>query len=59
MTDYRVIDAQQLEEELTTVADSIRKKTGGTEPLVWPEDFISGSQKVWDAAYDQFWNQHQ
>lgn len=63
MADYRVIDVQQLEGDLTAVADAIREKTGGTEALTWPEGFVSGSREVWDAAeeeaYNRFWNQYQ
>lgn len=36
MADYKVIDAEKLDADLTTVADAIREKGGTTEPLEFP-----------------------
>lgn len=36
MADYKVIDAEKLDADLTTVADAIRAKGGTTEPLEFP-----------------------
>ena len=30
-------------EELTLIADAIREKTGGEDPMVYPEGFVSES----------------
>lgn len=36
---YRWVDYQQLNEDLTSVADKIRSKTGGTAELHFPDEF--------------------
>lgn len=67
MADYRVIDAEQLDADLTAVAEAIRGQSGGTEPLAFPEGLISGVQAAGNkrfsdgeqAAYDAFWDAHQ
>lgn len=37
MADYRLVDATQLDRDLTTVADAIREKAGTNEPLAFPD----------------------
>lgn len=37
MAEYKVVDIEKLDTDLTTVADAIRAKTGGEEPLSFPE----------------------
>lgn len=37
MADYKVVDTEQLETDLTTVADSIRAKAGTEDKLAFPE----------------------
>lgn len=37
MADYRLVDATQLDSDLTTVADAIREKAGTSEPLTFPD----------------------
>ena len=47
MADYRVIDVEQLESDLTVVADSIREKGGTSEQLAFPNgmaDAVRGIQ---------------
>ena len=36
-----LVDSTQLNSDLTDVADAIRAKTGGTDPLAFPNEFIS------------------
>ena len=40
MADYCVIDRQQLEEDLISVADAIREKAGSEQMLSFPEGFV-------------------
>lgn len=51
MADYRVIDAEQLDADLTAVAEAIRGQSGGTEPLAFPEGLISGVQAAGDKRF--------
>ena len=37
----KLVDSAQLESDLTSVADAIRAKTGGTADLTFPADFVS------------------
>lgn len=37
----KLVDSAQLESDLTSVADAIRAKTGGTADLAFPADFVS------------------
>lgn len=37
----KLVDSAQLESDLTSVADAIRTKTGGTADLAFPADFVS------------------
>lgn len=39
MAEYKVIDAEKLEADLTSVADTIRAKGGTTDQLEWPEGY--------------------
>lgn len=41
MADYKVIDAEQLDADLTTVADAIRSKGGTTEQLLFPSGMVT------------------
>ena len=38
---YKLVNATQLDEDLTSIADAIRAKTGGVEDLEFPDDFNS------------------
>ena len=42
MANYKVVDADRLDGDLTAVADAIREKTGAADALVFPEDYVSG-----------------
>lgn len=46
MANYVVVDKDQLEANLTTVADSIRTKGGTTEQLVFPDGFVSAVESI-------------
>lgn len=41
MANYQVVDADQLDENLTSVADAIRAKGGTTDELDFPEEFTA------------------
>ena len=63
MANYKVVDADQLDADLTTVAEAIREKTGGTEHLSFPEGMVSEMDAVFEAGkkseYDAFWDTFQ
>lgn len=46
MTTYKVVDAEKLDTDLKTVADSIRAKGGTTENLNFPMDFVSAVENI-------------
>lgn len=63
MATYKLVDSDQLDTDLTTVADAIREKTGGTEPLSFPEGMAGEVDAVYEAGkkaeYDAFWDAYQ
>jgi hypothetical protein len=40
MSNYKKVDADQLDSDLTAVADKIREKTGVTDELAFPDGFV-------------------
>lgn len=46
MANYKVVDADQLDADIKTVADSIRAKTGGTEELEFPDGLKSAVDAI-------------
>ena len=58
-----IVDSEKLDTDLTTIADAIRGKTGGTEPLSFPEGMAAELDAVYEAGkqaeYDAFWDAHQ
>lgn len=62
MATYKLVDSEKLDADLTTVADAIRAKTGGEEPLSFPEGmagemdavFEAGKKSEWDAFWDAY-----
>lgn len=44
MSDYRVVDIEQLDTDLSTVADAIRTKIGTTESMAFPDGFVNTLQ---------------
>lgn len=42
----KLVDVEQLEADLTRIADTIRAKTGSEDPLWFPEDFINEIEKL-------------
>lgn len=43
---YKVIDSAALDAGMTAVADAIRTKAGLTNPLAWPDGFISAAESI-------------
>ena len=41
MADLKVVDAEQLEADLTYIADTIRQVTDSSEMLLFPDDFVN------------------
>lgn len=41
MPNYKVVNADQLDTDLTTVSDAIQAKAGTSEQLVFPDGFVS------------------
>ena len=46
MADYKVVDSEKLDDDLSAVADSIKAKTGKNEPLIFPEGFTSAIDEI-------------
>lgn len=42
----KLVDSAQLDADLTSVADAIRAKTGGTADLAFPADFVSAVEAI-------------
>lgn len=63
MADYKVVDAEQLDADLGTVADAIREQTGKTDEIAFPEGFKSAPAELVEvgkkAEYDAFWDEFQ
>jgi len=46
MSTYKLVDSDQLDTDLTAVAESIRAKTGGSETLVFPDGFVTAINQL-------------
>lgn len=46
MPNYKVVNADQLDTDLTTVSDAIQAKAGTSEKLVFPDGFISAISEI-------------
>lgn len=46
MAEYKVIDTEQLEADLISVADTIRAKGGTTDQMEWPEGYKAAVQAI-------------
>lgn len=46
MANYKVVDADQLDADLGTVADAIRSKGGTSEELAFPNGFVNAVQNI-------------
>ena len=46
MATYKVVDAEQLNADMTSVADSIRTKGGTTEALAWPDGYKTAIDSI-------------
>lgn len=50
MANYRVVDADKLDADLTTVADAIRAKGGTSEKLAFPDGLVSAVEGIETAS---------
>lgn len=62
MANYKVVDAEQLDNDLTSVADAIREKSGTDDSLAFPEGFVSAvegiiqnGEEVYQAPVSKIW----
>ena len=46
MATYKVVDAEQLNADMTSVADSIRTKGGTTDALAWPDGYKTAIDSI-------------
>ena len=46
MATYKVVDAEQLNADMTSVADSIRTKGGTTDALAWPDGYKTAIEAI-------------
>ena len=51
----KLVDSAQLESDLTSVADAIRAKTGGTADLQFPADFVSEIGSISGGGFSYPW----
>lgn len=56
MADYKVIDAEKLDADLTTVADAIRSKGGTTEKLSFPQGMKQAVEAISSGGGLHMWN---
>ena len=67
LVNYKVVNADQLDADLSSVADAIREQGGTSAALAFPQDFVGqvaqlGEKRFDDgqqAAYDAFWDTFQ
>ena len=43
---YQMVNATQLNSDLTDIADEIRSKTGGSSPIAFPSGFITEIESI-------------
>ena len=46
MATYKVVDSEQLNADMTSVADSIRTKGGTTDALAWPDGYKTAIEAI-------------
>lgn len=46
MAENKVVNTTQLEADLTSIADAIREKTGGSDSLAFPDGFVSAMDNL-------------
>ena len=46
MATYKVVDAEQLNADMSSVADSIRTKGGTTDALAWPDGYKTAIDSI-------------
>ena len=52
MANHKVVDADKLDADLTSVADTIREKSGFSGKIAFPEDYNSGIRDIYNVAYE-------
>lgn len=51
MANYKIVDADQLDADMATVADAIRAKGGTSDPLAWPDGYKTAVEAIaWDTS---------
>lgn len=46
MATYKIVNAEQLDADMTLVADAIRNRAGTTGRLVWPTDYVEEIESI-------------
>lgn len=49
----KIVDSSKLDSEMTQVAKIIRSKTGKSDPLQWPRDFVTAINSINAGSRDQ------
>ena len=55
MATYKVVDAEQLNADMSSVADSIRTKGGTTDALAWPDGYKTAIDSIHSGAAKETW----
>ena len=55
MATYKVVDAEQLNADMSSVADSIRTKGGTTDALAWPDGYKTAIDSIPSGAAKETW----
>ena len=55
MATYKVVDAEQLNADMTSVADSIRTKGGTTDALAWPDGYKTAIDSIPSGGAKETW----
>ena len=55
MATYKVVDAEQLNADMSSVADSIRTKGGTTDALAWPDGYKTAIDSIPSGVAKETW----
>ena len=55
MATYKVVDAEQLNADMSSVADSIRTKGGTTDALAWPDGYKTAIDSIPSSGAKETW----
>lgn len=50
MADYKIVDGEKLDQDLTSVANAIREKSGDSGSLAFPSGFVSAISSISNVA---------